>query len=97
MGNKTEELTLQGESIFDYKLVSIWRRIPAFCACKTPLFPIYFSVDSMNLWNVPTHNTIIRMLLIYNNLDFDALGYKWKWYFLNFRFFKIFFHFSLNF
>ncbi|XP_043790944.1 cilia- and flagella-associated protein 65-like isoform X2 [Apis laboriosa] len=78
MGDKTEELTLQGQSIFDFKLVSIWRRIPAFCACKTPLFPIYFSVDSMNLWNIPMHNSVTRMLLIYNNLDFDALGYKWK-------------------
>ncbi|KOX81229.1 hypothetical protein WN51_00137 [Melipona quadrifasciata] len=39
MGDKTEELTLEGESTSDFRLVNISRTIPSHCACKIPLFP----------------------------------------------------------
>lgn len=84
MGDKTEELILEGESTSDFRLVSISRTIPSHCACKTPLFPVYFSIDCINVWFLSTHNSIVKILLVCNNSNFDALAYEWKWYFLNF-------------
>ncbi|XP_017884975.1 cilia- and flagella-associated protein 65 [Ceratina calcarata] len=78
MGDKTEELTISGEASFDSRSASIGRPIPSDCACKTPLFPAYFSIDCIDMWCIPTHATIVKMLLIYNNLDYDALAYDWK-------------------
>ncbi|XP_071870317.1 cilia- and flagella-associated protein 65 [Bombus fervidus] len=77
MGDKTEELTIEGESTFDFRLASYPRAIPSYCTCKTSLFPAYFSIDCIDVWFLPMHNVIVRMLLVYNNLDFDALAYEW--------------------
>ncbi|OAD53130.1 hypothetical protein WN48_10759 [Eufriesea mexicana] len=78
MGDKTQELTLKGEATFDFRSISTRKTIPSYCACKTPLFPAYFSVDCIDICCISTHNSIVKMLLIYNNLDFDALAYEWK-------------------
>lgn len=80
MGDKTEELTMEGESTFDFRLASYARAIPSYCACKTSVFPAYFSIDCIDVWFLPMHNVIVKMLLVYNNLDFDALAYEWIWY-----------------
>ncbi|XP_076752428.1 cilia- and flagella-associated protein 65 [Xylocopa sonorina] len=78
MGDKTEEMTLEGESSFDSRLISIGRPIPSYCACKTPLLPVYFSIDCIDVWCISTHTSIIKMILVYNNLDNDALSYEWR-------------------
>ncbi|KAK9300342.1 hypothetical protein QLX08_006890 [Tetragonisca angustula] len=78
MGDKTEELILEGESTSDVRLISISKTIPSHCACKTPLFPVYFSIDCINVWFLSTHNSIVKILLVYNSSNFDALAYEWK-------------------
>ncbi|CAK9816862.1 Cilia- and flagella-associated protein 65 [Anthophora quadrimaculata] len=78
MGNETTELTLKGEASSDFRTISIGRQIPDHCSCRIALFPAYFSVDCIDMWSVPTHSTIVKMVLVYNNLDNDALAYEWQ-------------------
>ncbi|KOC69446.1 Coiled-coil domain-containing protein 108 [Habropoda laboriosa] len=78
MGNETAELSIKGEASCDFQSVNIGRQIPDHCACRIALFPAYFSVDCINMWCAPTHNTIVKMLLVYNNLENDALAYEWE-------------------
>nr|XP_012139804.1 PREDICTED: coiled-coil domain-containing protein 108-like isoform X1 [Megachile rotundata] len=78
MGDKTSELIAKGSASHECRLTDVGRIIPAHCACKTELFPAYFSIDCIDLWSMPMHNYIFKMLLVYNNLDYDALAYEWQ-------------------
>lgn len=80
MGDKTSELVLKGKASYYFKSTDFGRTIPAHCACKTEVFPAYFSIDCIDMWAIPMHNHVIKMLLVYNNLDYAALAYEWKWY-----------------
>ncbi|XP_053986638.1 cilia- and flagella-associated protein 65 [Hylaeus volcanicus] len=78
LGNKNTELILEGESSCDFRSTIIGNTIPSNCACKGAVFPLYFSTDCIDMWSIPTHNFIVKMLLVYNNLPHDALAYTWK-------------------
>ncbi|XP_076545308.1 cilia- and flagella-associated protein 65 isoform X5 [Osmia lignaria lignaria] len=78
MGDKTSELILKGKASHYFKSTDFGRTIPPHCACKTELFPAYFNIDCIDMWAVPMYNHVIKMLLVYNNLDYAALAYEWK-------------------
>ncbi|XP_076637184.1 cilia- and flagella-associated protein 65 [Colletes latitarsis] len=78
LDNRTMELTLEGETSYDFRSTIIGNPIPIYCACKSKGFPLYFSTDCIDMWSIPTYNIIVKMLIVYNNLPYDALAYKWK-------------------
>ncbi|XP_046143458.1 LOW QUALITY PROTEIN: cilia- and flagella-associated protein 65-like [Osmia bicornis bicornis] len=78
MGDKTSEIILKGKASHYFKSTDFGRTIPPHCACKTELFPAYFNIDCIDMWAIPMHSHVIKMLLVYNNLDYAALAYEWK-------------------
>ncbi|XP_076680355.1 cilia- and flagella-associated protein 65 isoform X2 [Andrena cerasifolii] len=78
LGDKEMELTVEGESSCDFRSVFMEESVPPYCACKTSMFPVYFNTDCINMWAIPTYSFIVKMLLIYNNFQRDALAYEWK-------------------
>ncbi|XP_076293763.1 cilia- and flagella-associated protein 65 [Lasioglossum baleicum] len=79
LGHHTMELRLEGESSGDFRSTIVGKSIPIYCTCKTLEFPVYFNIDCIDMWSLPMHNTIIKMIIIQNNLDQDALGFEWKY------------------
>ncbi|XP_015438938.1 PREDICTED: uncharacterized protein LOC107193913, partial [Dufourea novaeangliae] len=78
LGHKTMELTLKGQSSCDFRSTLVGKSIPIYCRCNTLQFPVYFNIDCIDMWSRPMHNFMIKMLIVQNGLDQDALGFEWK-------------------
>ncbi|XP_076653707.1 cilia- and flagella-associated protein 65 [Halictus rubicundus] len=78
LGHHTMELRLEGESSGDFRSTIVGKSIPPYCACKSLKFPVYFNIDCIDMWSLPMHNCITKMIIIQNSLDQDALGFEWK-------------------
>lgn len=78
MGDKVSELTLKGEASSDIRSICVGNSFP-YCSCKTVYFPAYFNIDCIDTWRLPMHTHFAKMFLIYNDLDYDTLGFEWIW------------------
>ncbi|KYN04120.1 hypothetical protein ALC62_04885 [Cyphomyrmex costatus] len=77
LGDREEELTLEGESSLPHKSTTIREYIPCKHSFEKDI-PIYFSTDCINVSHIATHSHVIKMIMIHNNLVQDVLAYEWK-------------------
>ncbi|XP_076233913.1 cilia- and flagella-associated protein 65 [Calliopsis andreniformis] len=78
LGEKTMDLVVKADACCDFRSTLIDKPLAPACACKASLFPVYYNSDCIDMWTIPTYSSIVRMLFIYNNLNYDALAYEWK-------------------
>lgn len=79
MDNKEEELILEGESSLPHKSAAIGEYMPfEYNFEDDDNIPVYFSTDCIDILHIPTHNHIVKMIMIYNNLVQDVLAFEWK-------------------
>lgn len=78
LGDEEKELTLEGESSLPHKPMTVGEYVPADCSSKVNDIPVYFSTDCIDVSHVATHSHVMRMIMVHNNLEHDALAYEWK-------------------
>ncbi|XP_078034066.1 cilia- and flagella-associated protein 65 [Augochlora pura] len=78
LGHHTLKLKLEGMSSSDLRSTVVGKSLPSYCTSSILEFPVYFNIDCIDMWSLPMHNAIIKMIFIQNNLDHDALGFEWK-------------------
>lgn len=79
LGDREEELTLEGESSLPHKPATIREYIPCEHSFEDDEnIPIYFSTDCINISHIATHSHVVKMIMIHNNLVQDVLAYEWK-------------------
>jgi len=79
LGNKEEDLILEGEASLPYKSAVIGDYVP----CKSNFendeaIPIYFNIDCINVSHMATHSHVVKMIMMHNILVQDVLAYEWK-------------------
>ncbi|XP_036138725.1 uncharacterized protein LOC105833748 [Monomorium pharaonis] len=79
LGDKEEELILEGESSLPYKPITIEEYVP----CERNFqddedIPIYFNTDCINVSHMATHSHAVKMIMMHNNLMQDVLAFEWK-------------------
>ncbi|XP_011701694.1 PREDICTED: uncharacterized protein LOC105458232 isoform X2 [Wasmannia auropunctata] len=79
LGDKEEELTLEGESSLPHKPATIGE----YVSCERNFeddedIPIFFNTDCIDVSHMATHSHVVKMIMIHNNLVQDVLAYEWK-------------------
>ncbi|XP_011263936.2 uncharacterized protein LOC105256022 [Camponotus floridanus] len=78
LGDKEEELILEGESSLPHKSAVIGEYVPSGCNFEDDDIPIYFNTDCIDVLHIPTHSHVVKMIMMHNNLIQDVLAYEWK-------------------
>ncbi|KAG5308054.1 CFA65 protein, partial [Acromyrmex insinuator] len=78
LGDREEELTLEGESSLPHEPATITEYVPSKQSFEDEDIPIYFSTDCINISHIATHSHVVKMIMIHNNLMQDVLAYEWK-------------------
>ncbi|XP_018338048.1 PREDICTED: coiled-coil domain-containing protein 108-like [Trachymyrmex septentrionalis] len=78
LGDREEELTLEGESSLPYRPETSREYIPCEQSFEDQDIPIYFSTDCINVSHIATHSHVVKIIMIHNNLMHDVLAYEWK-------------------
>ncbi|XP_076230157.1 cilia- and flagella-associated protein 65 isoform X2 [Nomia melanderi] len=78
LGNKKMKLNVEGESSYDFRSTIIEKSIPIDCTCDTTELPVYFNIQCIDMWSIPMHNSVIKLIILQNRLNHDALGFEWK-------------------
>lgn len=79
LGDEEKVLTLEAECSLPHKAKTIDEYI-SFDDYSSKLddIPVYFNTDCIDVSNIATHNHVVKMLMMHNNLKHDVLAYEWK-------------------